>query len=253
MSDQSVLEICVETLDHAVAAERGGAQRIELCSDLPSGGVTPSAELMQSVRRQVSIPIHVLVRPRAGDFFYSDREFAAMQNDIRTAQQLGMNGVVLGVLRENGHIDVERTTSLVALAGPLSTTFHRAFDASENFDVSLEDVIRTGASRILTSGGRQRAMESLPNLARLAQMAQDRIVLMPGGGINSENLAAVAQTTLAREFHTSVGTSQIPRNNRGNGSSGNGMLSEKESEIFQEKVAELVALLHDLSQRRPAN
>ena len=149
MPNRLVLEICVESVDHAVAAERGGAHRIELCTDLASGGITPSSELMQTVRQQVRIPIHVLIRPRAGDFCYSDSELEIMRNDIRAAKQLGMDGVVLGILQKNGRIDVERTKALVELADPLPATFHRAFDASGDFEASLEEVIRTGVYRIL--------------------------------------------------------------------------------------------------------
>ncbi len=244
MPNQRTLEVCVQTLGHAIAAQRGGAQRVELCSDLPSGGVTPSAELMQSARRKLSIPIHVLIRPRSGNFSYSDDELEVMRNDIRAAKQFGIDGVVLGVLRANRRIDVEKASALVALAHPLPVTFHRAFDLSDNFDESLEDVIRTGATRILTAGGAIPAAESLPTLARLVQIGGDRIGVMPGGGINSANLAQVAQTTLAREFHTSAGTSQMKS------SDPLGTLSESESEIFEKKVAELAALLRALPDQK---
>ena len=191
-----VLEICVESVDHAVAAERGGADRIELCSDLPSGGITPSAGFMQTARRQVRIPIHMLIRPRPGDFCYSDHEFQIMRDDILAARQSGMDGVVLGILRPDGQVDVERTRSLVALAHPLPVTFHRAFDVSPDLDASLEDVILTRASRILTSGGQSRAIDALPTLARLIEKAKGRILVMPGGGINSDNVVRVAQSFL---------------------------------------------------------
>ena len=245
MPNQRTLEICVQTLRHAIAAQRGGAQRVELCGDLPSGGVTPSTEFMQSVRRELSIPIHVLIRPRSGNFFYSDDELEVMRNGIQAAKQFGIDGVVLGVLRANRRIDVEKTSSLAALAHPLPVTFHRAFDLSDNFDESLEDVIQSGAMRILTAGGMLTASESLPTLARLVQIAGERIVLMPGGGINSANLAQVAQTTLASEFHTSAGTSQMKF------ADPLGTLSEHESEIFEKKVAELADLLRSLPQQTP--
>jgi copper homeostasis protein len=157
MSNRVVLEICVESVDHAVAAERGGAHRIELCSDLSSGGITPSAGLMQTARRQVRIPIHVLIRPRPGDFCYSDSELEIMRNDVLAAKQFGMDGVVLGILQPTARVDIERTRALVDLAHPLPVTFHRAFDASETLEAALEDVIQTGASRVLTSGGEARA------------------------------------------------------------------------------------------------
>jgi len=254
MSPRFVLEICVESVDHAVAAERGGAQRIELCSDLPSGGITPSAGLMQTVRRHVSIPIHVLIRPRPGDFCYSDSELEIMRNDILAARQFGMDGVVLGVLRPNARVDIERTRALVELARTLTVTFHRAFDAVPNLDASLQDVIQTGASRILTSGGKARATDALSILARLVQAARDRIVLMPCGGINAENIVQVVQKTGAREVHTSAGTS-----NPNLGDNGDNVSSESDSTnsslpvaSFEEKVAKLAGLLASAPNRELA-
>jgi len=244
MPNRLVLEICVESAEHAVAAERGGAHRLELCTDLSSGGMTPSAALMQAIRRQVRIPVHVLIRPRAGDFCYSDDEFAIMRNDIVVAKQRGMDGVVLGVLQENSRVDIERTRGLVEFAHPLSVTFHRAFDASHNFETSLEEVIQTGASRILTSAGQARATDGISTLARLVQKARERILIMPCGGINSDNVVHIVQTTLAREVHSSAGTS-------GNG----GDLSQRNNEAdsslqsgsFEEKVAKLASLLGNVS------
>ncbi len=249
MPNHFVLEICVESVDHGVAAERGGAHRIELCSDLSCGGITPSAGLMQTARRHVRVPIHVLVRPRAGDFCYSDHELEIMRNDIQAAKQLGMDGVVLGILDENTRIDVERTKSLVELAHPLPVTFHRAFDASGNLETSLEGVIRTGASRILTSGGEPRATDGLPILAHLVQAAKGRILIMPCGGINYGNLARIVQVTLAREVHTSVGASRLGPTSDGNGLPyGTGVsFSRLQSPIFEEQVARLVKLLANAS------
>jgi copper homeostasis protein len=179
MPDRFLLEICVESADYAVAAERGGAHRIELCSDLPSGGITPSAGFMQTARRLLRIPIHVLIRPRAGDVCYSNREFEIMRNDISAAKQCGMDGVVLGILHASSRVDIQRTKDLVELARPLPVTFHRAFDACENLESSLEEVILSGAPRILTSRGRPRAMAGLSILAHLVKAARKRILLMP--------------------------------------------------------------------------
>jgi copper homeostasis protein len=249
MSNRFALEICVESVDHAVAAARGGAHRIELCSDLSSGGITPSAGLIQTARRHVHIPIHVLIRPRAGDFCYSDYEFEIMRSDIDAAKQYGMDGIVLGILHESGRIDIERTKTLVELARPLPVTFHRAFDVSGNLEMSLEAAIQTGASRILTSGGQPRATDGLSTLARLVQAAKGRILLMPCGDINSNNVVQIVQTTLAQEFHTSAGSSQ-------SGSAGKGSIlsqgedaeaSSLQSTLFEQKVATLVALLESVS------
>lgn len=245
MLNSFVLEICVESVEHAVAAERGGAQRIELCSDLSSGGITPSAGLMQTARRHVRIPIHALIRPRAGDFCYSDHEFEIMRNDIHAAKQFSMDGVVLGILHDNARVDIERTKTLVELASPLPVTFHRAFDASGNLETSLEEVIQTGASRILTSGGKPRATDALATLARLAQAARGRILLMPCGGINSKNVVRIVRTTLAHEFHTSVGTSHpSSAGNGGRLSHGNNVTRPSlQSALFEQKVAKLISLL----------
>jgi copper homeostasis protein len=249
MPNRFTLEICVESLDHAVAAERGGAHRLELCSDLSSGGITPSAGFTQTVRRHLRIPIHVLIRPRPGDFCYSDHELEIMRNDILAAKQLGMDGIVLGILHENGSIDLERTKSLVALARPLPVTFHRAFDASENLETSLEDVIQTGASRILTSGGQPRAMDALPVLARLVQRAKGRILLMPGGGINSENVAHIVRATQAKEVHSSAGTSTPGLATHDNGSMGNDDADRPsiQSALFEQEVVQLASLLGSVS------
>lgn len=250
-----VLEICVESVDHAVAAERGGAHRIELCSDLPSGGITPSAGFMQTARRQVRIPIHMLIRPRPGDFIYSDHEFQIMRDDILAARQFGMDGIVLGVLQPDGNVDVERTRSLVALAHPLPVTFHRAFDSSPDLETSLEDVIRTRASRILTSGGQPRATDALPTLARLIEKAKGRILVMPGGGINSDNVVRVIQTTQAQEVHSSAGTSTPDSSaNGGNSVGGDAAVGAgMQSVMFEQKVAKLSKLLGSTTHDKPVS
>jgi copper homeostasis protein len=253
MANRFVLEICVESVDHAVAAERGGAHRIELCSDLSSGGITPSAGLMQTARRHVRIPIHVLIRPRAGDFCYSDRELEIMRHDIVAAQQFGMDGVVLGILQERTRIDIERTRALVQLAHPLPVTFHRAFDASENLEASLEEVIQTGAARILTSGGQPRATEALSTLARLAQLARGRVLLMPCGGINSDNVVAVVEATSAHEIHTSAGTSNADSARNGSPMSHDNDAADSSlhPELFEQRVAKLVRLFRSASHDEP--
>jgi copper homeostasis protein len=243
MANRPVLEICVESVNHAIAAERGGAHRIELCSDLSSGGITPSAALMQAARGQVRIPIHVLIRPRTGNFCYSNHELELMSNDILAAKQLGMDGIVLGILQKNTRVDVERTKALVKLAHPLPVTFHRAFDSSHNLETSLEAVIQTGAARILTSAGQPRATDGLQILKHLVQAASERILIMPCGGINSDNVLHIVRTTLAQEVHSSAGASSnggelSPRNSDG---------SSLQSDSFEEKVAKLVSRLTDVS------
>jgi copper homeostasis protein len=250
MPHQFVLEICVESVDHAIAAARGGADRLELCSDLSSGGITPSAGLMQTARRHVSVPIHILIRPRAGDFCYSDHELETMRDDIHAAKQVGADGLVLGILHENNSVDVERTKMLVEFAHPLPVTFHRAFDLAENATAALEDVIQTGASRILTSGGEQRVTDALLILTHLMQATKNRILIMPCGGINSANIERVVRTTLAREIHTSVGTSRPRSGSNGRDFSRRmgAVRSSLDSPLFEKKVAKLVNRLTDVSQ-----
>jgi copper homeostasis protein len=199
-----VLEVAVDTLDRALAAERGGAHRIELCRELPSGGLTPSVKLMRSAREQVRLPIFAMIRPRGGDFVYSTAEFAEMQRDVTVAAQMGMDGLVLGIIADGERVDIERTRQLVELARPLPLTFHRAFDISEDLNRSLEDVIGTGAVRILTSGGAASAQTGVGCLKNLVETASTHIVVMPGGGITAMNVAYIANTTGAREFHAGL-------------------------------------------------
>jgi copper homeostasis protein len=200
---------------------------------------------MQSARRQVRVPIHVLIRPRAGDFCYSDREFEVMRDDIRAAKQMGMDGLVLGVLDRNRRIDVERATMLVKFARPLPVTFHRAFDLARNPLTAIEQVIATGARRILTSGGADRATDALALLSRLERAAKNRIVIMPCGGINAANVARVLRATSAREIHTSVGMSRLrpPGNGSRPSYRSNGMQPNLRSAALEKNVVKLVQQL----------
>jgi copper homeostasis protein len=204
-----LLEISVETAEIAVAAERGGAQRIELCMELRVGGLTPGEELMRRTRELVRVPIFAMIRPRAGNFVYSPEEIAQMRGDITAAKRAGMDGVVLGVLTENRNVDVDRTRELVKLVEPLSVTFHRAFDEVTDLYTALENVIETGAVRILTSGGAPTAPQGLGVLAKLVAACGNRITIVPGSGVNASNILEVAQRTQAREFHSGLGT-RIP-------------------------------------------
>jgi copper homeostasis protein len=204
MENRLLLEISMETVDAAVAAERGGADRLELCGDLPAGGVKPSATLMRRVREMVRIPVFTMIRPRIGDFVYSDAEFAEMKREIVTAKKLSMDGVVLGILTRDGRVDVDRTRELVEFARPLPVTYHRAFDLTARSHEALEDVIQTGAKRILTSGGAKSALEGAAVLAELIETACERIIIVPGAGISGGNIVEVARRTGAREFHSGL-------------------------------------------------
>jgi copper homeostasis protein len=199
-----VLEISVESVERAAAAARGGADRIELCAQLAVGGITPREELMRAARAAVQVPIFAMIRPRAGDFVYSAKEFADMRASIELAKGLEGDGVVLGLLTADGLVDVARTRDLVETAKPLPVTFHRAFDECADQLAALEDVIQTGAKRILTSGGGASAAAGAEMLARLVAAAGERITILPGAGIHTGNIAEVVRTTGAREFHSGL-------------------------------------------------
>ncbi len=216
MKNSPLLEICVETLDAALAAERGGADRIELCENLRVGGVTPSVELMRAVRAQIHIPVFAMIRPRSGTFCYSAQEFKQMASDLAAAKECGMEGVVLGVLRKNRQVDVERTRALVDLAPPLPVTFHRAFDETPNLLDALENVISTRAARILTSGGKPSAEQGNVVISELVRVAGRRVAILAGGGIDGLNLERLARVTCAREFHSGLSsTLPYPRTDYG--------------------------------------
>lgn len=202
----AVLEICVDSVESAIAAERGGARRVELCSDLLEGGITPSPGLLEGIRKRVRIDVFVMIRPRGGDFCYTDEEFAVMKADIEYAKRLGADGVVLGILDAQGYVDVERTRELVELARPLPVTFHRAVDVSVDLADSMERIIASGAQRVLTSGGKRRAAESTGDIADAIEQTRGRLTIMAGGGLNPENIRAVAEETGAAEFHASLNT-----------------------------------------------
>jgi copper homeostasis protein len=207
MNPPITVEICVDSTASAVASECGGANRIELCSGLAEGGTTPSAGLIDNVRRSVRIPLHIIIRPRGGDFLYSDDEFEIMKRDILAAKQLGVNGVVLGILKEDGRVDIEKTRCLVDLARPLSTTFHRAFDMTADSNEALDDVASAGVDRILTSGGGQNAEDGLAALSRLIAAAKNDVAIMVGGGIRETNVRRIIAATGVREIHANVGSS----------------------------------------------
>jgi copper homeostasis protein len=198
------LEVCVTSVESAVAAERGGAARVELCSDLLEGGVTPSAGLIARVRERIRVGLHVLVRPRGGDFCHGPDELAVIEEDVRTAKRLGADGVVVGALRPDGRVEVEQTRRLVALARPLSVTFHRAFDMADDLPRALEEVVATGADRLLTSGGAPSALAGAATLAALVRAAGGRLVVMAGGGIRAHNARAVVDATGVREVHAGL-------------------------------------------------
>jgi copper homeostasis protein len=199
-----ILEISVDTLERALAAERGGAHRIELCRELSQGGLTPEAEWVRSVRDLVRVPIIAMIRPRGGDFVYSDSEYAEMEREIEILRPMGVDGLVFGMLRTDGRVDVARARRLMELARPLPVTFHRAIDVAADIHAALEDVVQSGAVRVLSSGGAATAVEGIGCLNQLVKDAAGRIVVMPGSGILAGNIVHIAETTGAREFHAGL-------------------------------------------------
>ncbi len=209
MNNQNyTLEIAVFNLASALLAAKAGADRIELCENAAEGGTTPGYGTLKLVREKTGIPVFPIIRPRGGDFLYSDAEFEAMKYDIKLVKELGFQGLVTGLLNSYGSIDIDRTKRLVDLAYPLEVTFHRAFDRTVEPLQALEDIIACGCSRILTSGQVPNAFDGKELIKQLVEQADDRIVIMPGSGVRSNNIALLAQFTGAIELHSSARTSQ---------------------------------------------
>jgi copper homeostasis protein len=196
------LEICVDTWDDALAAQEAGASRIELCAALSEGGITPYHSLMVKACSSLKIPVHVMIRPRAGDFIYSASEFELMKDDISLAMQLGASGVVFGILNNDGTIDRKRVEILTAMARPMKVTFHRAFDMTADPFFSMEEIIAIGIDYILTSGQHQSAEDGLEVLRELVKRSMQRISIIAAGGISDANCLLLHEAGI-REFHFS--------------------------------------------------
>ncbi len=199
-----VFELCAESLEACLIAKAGGAARIELCADLRVDGLTPGHALVQEAVRRSGLPIFMLLRPRAGDFVYTDLEFKQIKDDLLCGKALGVTGFALGVLRRDGSVDEDRTRDLVALAAPLEVTFHRAFDVTPSLPEALEAVIRTGCQRILTSGGGADVFKGAASLANLVHLARGRVEIAAGGGLRADGAANLVIATGARHYHGSA-------------------------------------------------
>jgi len=196
-----IFEVCVDSIDGALAAQAAGAQRIELCSNLVEGGTTPSLGMIESARHHISININIIIRPRGGDFVYTDTELEVMRRDIIAAKAVGVNGVVMGLLLPDGSIDVKKTHDLIEEARPMRVTFHRAFDLCYDPAEALEAVCSLGIDRILTSGQKNTAVAGCECIASLVQQSAGRVIIMAGGGINARNVAGIIAKTGIREVH----------------------------------------------------
>lgn len=197
----TTVEICLSGIESAAAAQDGGAQRIELCENLAEGGMTPSLGMIAQVRQLLRIDIHVLIRPRPGDFDYSQREFQVMKRDIALCKEMGVDGVVIGLLNRDGTVDLERSGELAALARPMRVTFHRAFDVAREPFQALDDLKSLGIERVLTSGQAANAISGLDLLRRLQAHAGDDITLLICGNVNAGNAARIIAETSASEIH----------------------------------------------------
>jgi copper homeostasis protein len=200
----TIFELCADTIDACIAAKVGGAHRIELCSGLSEGGLTPSHGMVRAAVECSGLPVHVLLRPRGGGFFYATSEIEVMRQDMLHVKELGAAGVVLGLLRPDGSVHVEGVREFVQLAHPMKVTFHRAFDVTPSLPRALEDVIAAGCDRVLTSGGQRDAMSGARCVAKLVAQANHRIAVAVGGGLRLKDAASLVKLTGATHFHGSL-------------------------------------------------
>src|ERR1039457_220246 len=198
------IEICVDSVTGAIAAERGGADRVELCDNLMEGGTTPSLGCVRLARKHLGIGLQVLIRPRGGDFLYDGYEMEVMREDIRLCKEAKADGVVIGCLTVEGDIDQARTRELIELARPMNVTFHRAFDMCRDAKKGLEELVALGVDRVLTSGQDDSCLEGMELIAALERQAGGRIIVMPGGGITPRNVSRIVAGTGVREVHLSA-------------------------------------------------
>jgi copper homeostasis protein len=198
------LEICVDNIEAAIAAEKAGADRIELCANLNEGGTTPSYAMIHSTLDNLTIPVFPIIRPRGGDFFYSEKEFEIMIQDAIICMSSDCAGIAVGLLKTNGTVDIKRTKYFVSLMDEKEVTFHRAFDRAKDPFQALEDIIETGCKRILTSGLQPTAEAGMGLIAKLVEKANGRIIIMPGAGVRSNNIEKILTTTKAIEYHSSA-------------------------------------------------
>lgn len=241
-----ILETIAFTIDSCRIAQSAGAGRIELCDNPGEGGTTPSLGFITAARKLLHIPLYVMIRPRGGDFLYTDEEFGIMKNDIRLCKQLNCDGVVLGLLNADGSIHKKRTAQLTELAYPMGVTFHRAFDRCIHPLQALEDVAECGCERILTSGHHPSAIEGVSLINDLVKLADERIIIMPGSGVRSDNIIELAQKTGATEFHTSAKALQKSGMDHVNNTMKENLSS---ATVDAEEVRKLISLLNTINNK----
>ncbi|WP_316749214.1 copper homeostasis protein CutC [Pedobacter gandavensis] len=198
------MEVCANSLSSALAAQEGGAVRVEFCDNLPEGGTTPSYAQLKLAKELLHILVYPIIRPRGGDFLYSDLEFRLMKEDVKICKSLNCDGVVIGILKADGSIDKARCAELIELARPMKITFHRAFDMCNDLEQGLEDLIELGCERVLTSGAAASALAGAEKIKALIKQAAGRISIMPGAGVKADNIAEIIRITGATEFHASA-------------------------------------------------
>lgn len=202
--NKPILEVCAGSLASALAAQEGGAFRVELCDNLYEGGTTPGTGTIELARMKLSIKLHVIIRPRGGDFLYSGLEYSIIKRDVEHCRSQGVDGIVVGFLTPDGRVDIDRTTEIVELARPMAVTFHRAFDMSRDPLEALEDLKMTGIDRLLTSGQKNLAPEGAGLIADLIRQSGGEIIIMPGGGLNEQNINEFAKMVNATEYHATL-------------------------------------------------
>jgi len=238
------LEVIGFNIESCILAQAAGAHRIELCDNPGEGGTTPSYGFIKAARKHVHIQLFPIIRPRGGDFFYSDEEFEVMKADVQMCKELGCDGVVIGILHADGTVDKKRCRELVQLAYPMGVTFHRAFDRLKDAAQALEVVIEIGCERILTSGLVPNALDGAETLAALIKQADERIIIMPGSGVRADNIIELAQKTGAVEFHTSARMNIDSRMNFIN----EGMKENLRSvSLDEEEVKKIISLLDNIN------
>ena len=242
----TLLEVCSGSIISAINAQEGGAHRIELCDNLNEGGTTPSAGTIMIVTKKLTIPVFVLIRPRTGDFLYSAEEFEVMKQDIRFCKEHSAEGVVVGILKEDGSVDMERMKELVDLARPMQVTFHRAFDMTADPFRALEDIISLGIERILTSGQAPNAMAGANLIQQLNHRAANRIIIMPGGGITEHNIAALNKITGSTEVHGSLRSKITSRMIFRNDATSMGNIGDQEFDWMETDVERVRRILLEL-------